>query len=159
MVTADYVKFNDMGSRLTNYVLPQDSEGNDLPFVDKITPGYFLPISRGQYSYDHYMSVSYSLRFLHIMGLGALMSVERNGNPPYHLPEAAKQAFMVKKMYESDEDRQEDIVSERRVVLRKATQNVWDAEVNRAPEGIELAIALQEEIMARKSISMGKYLI
>ena len=144
---------------MASYVLPQDSEGNDLPFVDKITPGYFLPLSKGQYSYDHYMSVSYSLKFFHILGLGGVMSAERNGGAPYHLPEAAKQAFMVKKIYETDEDRVEDIVSERRVVLRKATQNVWEAEVNRAQEGDELAVALGEEFLARKSISFGKYLI
>lgn len=144
-----------VGSQLRRFQLPVDDDGEPHIFVDMITPTYFASLQMSQYSNDHFMSVGYGLKFHHIMGIGCLMSKDKNGCAPFVLPEAAKEAFMVKKYYNTKEDQDEGIESGRSVILKKAAKCLWEAHVSKLT-GEELIYATNFPEMQRNSIEFGK---
>ena len=145
-----------MSTRLQDYRLPTDEDDNFEAFVDTITPSYYLVLSKKQYSYDHYMSISYGLKFFGIMGIGALMTPDRDGEPPFLLPESAKQAFQTKTFYDTEEDKENGVEAGKTVVLKRATDQVWNTYLSRTT-GAELSTITANAEMARKSIEFGKF--
>ena len=143
-----------VGSQLRRFQLPVDDDGEPHLFVDMMTPAYYSSLQMSQYSHDHFMSVGYGLKFHHIMGIGCLMSKDKNGCAPFILPEAAKEAFMVKKFYSTKEDQDEGIESGRLVILKKAANSTWDAHVSKLT-GDSLTYATEFPEMQRKSLEFG----
>jgi len=145
-----------LSTRLQGYRQTTDDDGNLEAFVDTITPSYYLELSKSQYSYYHYMSISYGIKFFGIMGIGALMTPDRDGEPPYLLPESAKQAFQTKTFYDTEEDKENGVEAGKTVVLKRATDHVWNAYISRST-GEEMATMTANAEMARKSIEFGKF--
>jgi hypothetical protein len=144
-----------VGSQLRRFHLPVNDEGEATLFVDMITPVYYSSLKMSQYSYDHFMSIGYGLKFHHIMGIGCLMSKDKNGCAPFVLPEAAKEAFMVKKFYSTKEDQDEEIESGRTVILKKAGKTTWEAHLSKLT-GDALIYATEFPEMQRFSLEFGK---